>query len=113
MKRKKGLYIFLAVELVVCLLLAITTRGGGSSGYSSLMKFPLAQLANILRSLSLSSQLGNMIALILYILIGLLPLVYLAYRHYKKKKSIEDIILLPMPSALHDTLFDDKSKSYQ
>ncbi len=104
MKRKKGLYIFLAVELVVCLLLAITTRGGGSSGYSSLMKFPLAQLANILRSLSLSSQLGNMIALILYILIGLLPLVYLAYRHYKKKKSIEDIILLPIFSIILFTI---------
>ncbi len=99
MKRKKGLYIFLAVELVVCLLLAITTRGGGSSGYSSLMKFPLAQLGSILRSLSLSSQLGNIAAIILYISIGFLPLAYLAYRHYRKKKGLEDI-LLPILSLL-------------
>lgn len=99
MKNKKRLVIFLFIELVVCLLLAFFKKGDSGRAYASLIEFPLAQLGSILRSLSLSSQLGNIAAIILYISIGFLPLAYLAYRHYRKKKGLEDI-LLPILSLL-------------
>ena len=76
MKNKKRLVIFLFIELVVCLLLAFFKKGDSGRAYASLIEFPLAQLGSILRSLSLSSQLGNIAAIILYISIGFLPLAY-------------------------------------
>lgn|SRR5690554_816199 len=93
MKSKKWLFPLLVAEAAICLVLALVIKGEISREYATIMKFPFAQLGDLLRNLSLSSQVGNMIALILYILVGLSPIGYLAYRLLMKRKGLEDIFL--------------------
>ena len=63
----------LLAEAVVCLAVwALQWNVGG--GVASLMSFPFAPLGQGLRWLSLSGGAGNVLAILLYIILSLLPL---------------------------------------
>lgn len=91
---KKILLPILAAEAAVSALLALTT---GISG--AMIGFPLVQLGGILRKMSLSGASGNTAAVIIYVIISLLPCVYLAVRAVRRRTSMVDI-MLPILSAL-------------
>lgn len=65
----------LAAEAIVCILLAFLTSTAESA--SALFVFPLVPLGEALRALSLSGTTGNQIALALFALSGLTPLLML------------------------------------
>ena len=83
----------LGVIVVLILLSFIPTWSGVSIG-AGFPKLPLSFIGTGLRNLSLSGTVGNIVAIVLYILICLLPLLCLL----KGKRHIEDL-LLPATSA--------------
>ncbi len=67
--------------------------------YSELISFPFRQLGWILRKLSLSSDAGNIIAIIIYILICLMPSL-ICIRLYRSRRMLRTDWLLPALSIL-------------
>ena len=63
------------------------------------MSFPFEQIGSFLQWLSLSSSLGNGIALVLYIIFCCLPLIPVLF-HYKQKERIAEHIALMVTSGL-------------
>lgn len=96
--KRLTLKIILIAEAVILLLLMLL--GVFSQfGYIDVITFPFAQIADILRYLSLSSNLGNIVALILYALICLMPMVIAAIR-FRKNSLFKGDLLLPIVSIL-------------
>ena len=86
---------FLIFEAVVCFLLGMS----GMNLASGLITFPFAGIAQVLRMMSLSGGLGNAAAIVIYGLIGIVPLLILAFSLRKREFSPEDV-LLPVLSLL-------------
>lgn len=104
MMRRKTLLYILAAEAVLCLIAALA--GTGLSGaFSSIAAFPFEQLGLGLRALSLSGAAGNLLALVIYWLLSLLPLVYLFVRWRKKRLCGEDFLLALLVPLLLLTLY--------
>ena len=63
--------------------------------------FPFGQIGEALRALSLASSAGNIAAMIIYLLISILPVLYLVDRVARQKKEPDAIdILLIMMSVM-------------
>lgn len=75
------------------LLLLVGLGALGVTDSFSILALPFTLLSKFLRFLSISGKFGNIVAIILYLIVGLLPLLFLK----KRKWKIEDI-LLPMCS---------------
>ncbi len=67
--------------------------------FAWIMAFPFRQIAQGLRGMSEASDAGNVVAWIIYVMIGLLPLALLGLKHIKKTAKVEDW-LLPVISGL-------------
>lgn len=68
--------------------------------FSSLMAFPFEQIGKILRTLSLSGGAGNILALVFYLLLSLIPAVIYLLRFRKKKTEKVDHLLLLLSGVL-------------
>lgn len=68
--------------------------------FSSLMAFPFEQIGKILRTLSLSGSAENILALVFYLLLSLIPAVIYLLRFRKKKVEKEDHLLLFLSGVL-------------
>ena len=66
----------------------------------TIITFPLEQIGCALRRLSLSGAMGNMIAIILYVLIGLIPCMVWLFLKGKGKNLKEDYLLFPISGFL-------------
>ena len=90
--KRKLLYIFLSVEFAVLLALVLLSAELPSL-FSSLLAFPFEQIGAGLRALSLTGQIGNGLALAIWVGVSMLPLVP-AWRHRKdKNRKLENGLL--------------------
>ena len=88
MKRKQ-LFILLGIEFAAFLALVLLTDEFPSL-FSSLLSFPFEQIGTGLRALSLTGQIGNGLALAIWVGLSMLPLIP-AWRHRKdKSKALEN-----------------------
>lgn len=81
--KRKLLYILLGVEFAALLALVLLSAELPNL-FSSLLAFPFEQIGAGLRALSLTGQLGNGLALAIWVGISMLPLIP-AWRHRKDK----------------------------
>jgi len=73
--------------------------------FTTAMAFPFEQIGMALRFLSLSSQAGNMAAIIAYIAVSLLPVAVLVILRGKRKLHTEDALLVLLSAALFVVLY--------
>jgi len=83
----------LFIEAVVCAAAALAFSHSGSS-YLVIAQFPFAQIGLLLRELSLSGVFGNVIAIIFYVALCALPLLFIALRIKKQTLKVEDWLLV-------------------
>ena len=70
--KERHLFTLLSVEAAACVLFCILQRSL-SGLFSTLIAFPFEQIGAGLRVLSLSGAVGNVVAILLYMLLGLTP----------------------------------------
>lgn len=86
---KKTLWhVLLSAEALVCILLSLV--GSTAETASALFAFPLVPLSEALRTLSLSGTTGNCVAIVLFVLSGLTPLLLLL--PIRRKHRLEDAL---------------------
>lgn len=102
--QKRNLRIVLLLEAVLCLALCLL-REYFEGWFTALMAFPLEQLGLLLRKLSLSGTAGNALAIGLYILLCLLPLLALLLLHRRRGLLPEDILLGLLCPVLFPALY--------
>lgn len=98
MKQKVG-YLIYGLEAVLCVVLFFS-REVLPEVFSTLMAFPMEPIGFGLRALSLSSFAGNVVALILYGLFCLLPIIALFWIRRKRSLVAEDGLLVLMSIML-------------
>ena len=92
--------ILLAAEASICIIFSLF--GSFFSGFfTTLIAFPMEQIAWLLRRLSLSGIAGNILAIILYITLSLTPMLFLL----RKKNHWEDLFLLLLSAQLFLCLY--------
>ncbi|MBN2851404.1 MAG: hypothetical protein JXQ23_01555 [Clostridia bacterium] len=103
MKQKVTWYL-LGAEALACTLFSVINSNSAYS-FFTVMRFPFEQIAALLRILSLSGFIGNLIAIVIYILICSLPV--LAYLLRRKKNIIvkEDMMLILLSIILFAGLY--------
>lgn len=95
----KKIKIWLSIEVLLAIVLAaILYFVAGNSSPMYLLTLPFDALCEALRVLSLTSAFGNVIAILIYGMISLLPFFYLIWK-YRKKLMQKSDILLPIISG--------------
>ena len=102
--KERHLFTLLSVEAAACVLFCILQRSL-SGLFSTLIAFPFEQIGAGLRILSLSGAVGNVIAIILYMLLGLIPAGIWGFLHWRKKSEPLDFMLLAISALLFATLY--------
>lgn len=69
------------------------------------MAFPLDKIGALLRKMSLSGSVGNIVAIILYIAIALLPVIGFLYLRKKDRRCKADVILLALSILLFVVIY--------
>lgn len=94
--KNKTFILILFMEAMVCLIVALAFPSHNGSSYLAIAQFPFAQLGLLLRALSLSGVLGNVIAFVLYAALCALPLLFIALHAKKQTLKVEDWLLVIM-----------------
>lgn len=94
----------LGLEAVLCLLLFLV-KEKLPAVVTSIVAFPFEQMGLMLRALSLSGSLGNILAWILYVLICLSPLMVLYFMRKRDGTHKEDILLVVLCGVLFGVLY--------
>ena len=102
--KERHLFTLLSVEAAACVLFCILQRSL-SGLFSTLIAFPFEQIGAGLRVLSLSGAVGNVVAIILYMLLGLIPAGIWGFLHWRKKSESLDFMLLVISALLFVTLY--------
>ncbi len=103
---KKILYFgVLLAEALICVVLCVLGNVTGES-IAHMMTFPFAPIGDGLRALSLSGGVGNIVAIILYGGISLLPAVALLIHLRKKNLHWEDWLLMVLIPLLFAVLYE-------
>lgn len=89
--KERNLWTALGLFGAACLALGLS--GAVEGGAEALLAFPFAQIGQGLRWLSLSGPVGDLAAWTLYLLLSLLPCLWLAVRVMKKRAKAEDALL--------------------
>ena len=89
--KERNLWTALGLFGAACLALGLS--GAAEGGAEALLAFPFAQIGQGLRWLSLSGPVGDLAAWTLYLLLSLLPCLWLAVRVVKKRAKAEDALL--------------------
>lgn len=87
--------VLLMIEAIVCMII-VTTQVSTSIVFASIILFPFDQIGTILRALSLSGTKGNIISILLFIGLSLIPCGILWIR--KRKGLYNEDYLLPFIS---------------
>ena len=103
MKERRWIAAF-AAEGVLCAGLTLLLNGSAAAD-AGLMAFPFAQIGAGLRALSLMGGVRNVLAIMLYAAVSLLPVGLLAAVCRKRKPVGEDGLLLLMSVTLFGTLW--------
>ncbi len=98
-------FLLLAAEAVLLTVLCLTGWAQAATGAAAVMTFPYAQLGALLRALSLSGTAGNAAAWALYLLLGLLPVIWLLLRCIRRRAHAEDALLAVFSGVLLYALY--------
>lgn len=91
---KKKIYLgILILEAIVCVIFCVLGTISGEN-VADMMAFPFAPIGKGLRALSLSGSVGNIVAILLYGGISLLPLGLVLFHAKKKILHAEDALLV-------------------
>ena len=104
MKNQRSFFVFLGMEalLLLALVLLGATDGLWASG---LLGFPFVQIGCGLRVLSLLGGVGNVLALVIYVVISASPLIYLVWLWKKRELFAEDCLLVVLSILTFFTLY--------
>lgn len=89
----------LLAEAALCLVLGLALRPAGGA-MAEVLSFPFEPLGRTLRALSLSGPAGNILAVVLYVLMCLLPAALLLRRGLRRELRPEDALLGLMSALL-------------
>ncbi len=103
--RRKVFLSFLILEAVVCILLGLTGIDVALS-YSKIAAFPFEQIGQGLRFLSAANSVGNVVAVTLYVLICLSPVVFGMITSAKHAPVQEDCLLVLLSVMLLAFLYE-------
>ena len=103
MKQKMFVWL-LSVEALACVLLCIL-QTSPTSAFTTVIAFPFEQIGMGLRSLSLSSELGNAAAIIIYVITSLLPIAAALILRKRRKLCAEDGLLVLLSALLFAVLY--------
>ncbi|MDO5063071.1 MAG: hypothetical protein Q4D77_07815 [Peptostreptococcaceae bacterium] len=90
--KKSVLLRILSVEAIVCLLIAFFDKARVAP--SLIFYFPFLQITSLLRRLSLSGMVGNIVAIAIYVALSLIPIVVLRQISKKRTLLVEDHLLI-------------------
>jgi hypothetical protein len=102
--KRKVFIVFLVCEAVLCMLLYFV-RETLPRVFTTLMAFPFEQIALGLRTLSLSGDTGNIIAIVLYSALCLIPVAVLLLSGRKRNLHPEDILLVILSAVLFAVVY--------
>ena len=102
--KQKILVGLLSVEALACVLFCIL-QTSFTGVFSTVMAFPFEQIGMGLRSLSLSSGLGNALAIVVYFAASLLPIAAVLFLWKKRKLCAEDGLLGLLSALLFAVLY--------
>lgn len=102
--KPKTLFLILSVEATLCVF-ALIIYGTLQQAYTAIIAFPFTQIATGLRALSLSGSIGNIIALLIYVSVSLLPAIYLCFRMARNNHKQEDLLLVLLSILLFVALY--------
>ena len=103
--KHKVLISLLLFEALICLGMTLFNVTSSGSALMTLSTFPFAQIGSMLRQLSLSGMSGNVYAIIIFILIGIIPLIFLSINLFKKRFEIEDSMLVAISVLIFVTIY--------
>ncbi len=92
------------VEAIFCILLTVAPLSF-SNIFTSALAFPFEQIGLILRFLSLSGGLGNIVAFLLYLILCLIPIGYFILIIKRRKLYFEDGLLVLFSLSLFVILY--------
>lgn len=102
--KSKRLVVFLVIEAAVCLLFSLAQLSV-SKVFTAAAAFPFEQIGLGLRELSLTGTVGNFAAVVFYVAICALPLLYLMLIRKKRKLYAEDFLLVALCPLLLTVLY--------
>lgn len=94
----------LVLEAIACVVLSVANVSL-TGIFSTAVAFPFEQIGIGLRVLSLSGGFGNMMAIVLYIIVSLLPMGAFLVLRKRRKLHIEDGLLVLLCAALFGVLY--------
>lgn len=98
------LKLIFGTEIAICILLVIYSFYN-SIGFMDVISFPFVQIAYILRALSLNGGVVNMLAIALYVLICLVPVIMLLLKFRKETFKTEDSLLVLLSFMLFVAIY--------
>jgi hypothetical protein len=102
--KQKILVVLLSIEALACVLFCIL-QTSFTAAFSAVMAFPFEQIGMGLRSLSLSSGLGNAVAIVVYFAASLLPITAALILRKKRRLCAEDGLLVLLSAVLFAVLY--------
>jgi len=102
--KRKSFYIILACEAIVCMILQLA-REVFPQFFSTVIAFPFEQIGILLRILSLSGSTGNLIAIVIYTSLCLIPVLVLFLLRKKRKLYPEDALLAVLSAVLFAVIY--------
>lgn len=109
---QKRLYAFLILEAVVCILI-FAIKPVASISFASVATFPFEQIGNLLRWLSESGVFGNTVAIVIYVCLCMLPVLFLLSVRRKPGKSPENILLILLSILLFVVMYRMINPAFQ
>ena len=98
------LYMILVLEACLCLAFYLF-HSALPNLLSVVMTFPFEPVGALLRAMSLSGIIGNILAILIYLLIGLLPVGALLWIRRRRKFCWEDLLLAVLSPVLFLTMY--------
>lgn len=102
--KHKSFYIFLGCEAIICIMLQLA-REALPQIFSTIIAFPFEQIGILLRMLSLSGSTGNLISIVIYISLCLIPVLVMFLLRQKRKLYPEDALLAVLSAVLFAVIY--------
>ncbi|MBE5958743.1 MAG: hypothetical protein E7254_07780 [Lachnospiraceae bacterium] len=99
------LFFVLLIEALACMIIAIKNFKDVESDMFYILISPVNGLIKLLRNMSLSGDVGNFIAIAIYVVIGLIPIAVMTFLIAKKKMGIEDCLLIVISVMTFATVY--------
>lgn len=107
---KKKLSVILIVEIIILILLNIFKVD--IFNFQNIYQIPYYQISNILKELSLTGIVGNLLSWIIYIFISSIPLFLLYFKIRRKNTDNVDYLLILISILLFITIYRGINPSY-